>query len=314
MILLVTHPDDGDAEPVEAALAAAGERCARFNLADFPEGAGADLRLDEAGLAGHLTLPGHGEVPLAEIQGVWFRRPLPFRIAEAIADPAHRRFALEECWETINGLWQVLDARWVNHPVRNEVANHKPYQLAAARRAGLKVPRTCFTNEPDSARAFLGSLPSGGAIFKVLGGLPGEQWMTTRRVDARALDQLELIRHTPVIFQEYVPGRVDLRVTICGERLFAVAIDASATPNPLDWRTVWEQCRSEVVVLDPPVDAALRRLMAGLGLVYGCVDLRQRPDGEVVFLEINPNGQSLWMEARTGLPVTAALVELLRGS
>jgi hypothetical protein len=35
------------------------------------------------------------------------------------------------------------------------------------------------------------------------------------------------------------------------------------------------------------------------------------PDGEHVFLEINPNGEWAWIEDETGLPIGAAIADLL---
>jgi hypothetical protein len=37
------------------------------------------------------------------------------------------------------------------------------------------------------------------------------------------------------------------------------------------------------------------------------------PDGGYVFLELNPNGQWLWIELITGAPITDAIVALLVG-
>ena len=52
-------------------------------------------------------------------------------------------------------------------------------------------------------------------------------------------------------------------------------------------------------------------LVERLGLCYGALDLVLTPDGRYVFLEINPSGQYLWIEVATGLPITAALCEML---
>jgi hypothetical protein len=35
------------------------------------------------------------------------------------------------------------------------------------------------------------------------------------------------------------------------------------------------------------------------------------PDGEYVFLELNPNGQWLWLEHELGLPLVATMADLL---
>ena len=41
------------------------------------------------------------------------------------------------------------------------------------------------------------------------------------------------------------------------------------------------------------------------------IDLVVTPDGRYVFLEINPNGQFLWVEQLTGLPISRAIAALL---
>ena len=55
----------------------------------------------------------------------------------------------------------------------------------------------------------------------------------------------------------------------------------------------------------------LRSLMAALGLVYGAIDMRLTEEGEYVFLEVNPAGQWLFIEQRTGQPITAAVTDRL---
>jgi hypothetical protein len=59
------------------------------------------------------------------------------------------------------------------------------------------------------------------------------------------------------------------------------------------------------------MEDACIRLVKQLGLEFGAIDLILRPDGEYVFLEINPNGQWLWLEPASGLPFTDTLADLL---
>ena len=54
-------------------------------------------------------------------------------------------------------------------------------------------------------------------------------------------------------------------------------------------------------------------LVRRLGLRYGAIDLILTPEGDYVFLEINPNGQWQWIEEPTGLPITSALCDELTG-
>jgi glutathione synthase/RimK-type ligase-like ATP-grasp enzyme len=59
------------------------------------------------------------------------------------------------------------------------------------------------------------------------------------------------------------------------------------------------------------VERLVRRLVRRLGLVYAAIDLRRRRGGEHVFLEVNPSGQWLGFEERTGQPITRAMARLL---
>ena len=51
--------------------------------------------------------------------------------------------------------------------------------------------------------------------------------------------------------------------------------------------------------------------MDELNVQYGTIDMKLREDGEYVFLELNPQGQFLYMEIKTGLPITRAMAEFL---
>ena len=55
----------------------------------------------------------------------------------------------------------------------------------------------------------------------------------------------------------------------------------------------------------------LLRFMKEMGIVYGAIDLRLRPDGEYVFLEVNTAGQWLFMEDPTEMPITQTLTRTL---
>jgi glutathione synthase/RimK-type ligase-like ATP-grasp enzyme len=50
-----------------------------------------------------------------------------------------------------------------------------------------------------------------------------------------------------------------------------------------------------------------------LGLVYAAIDLRLTPDGDHVFLEVNPAGQWLFIEQATGQPISEAIAGVLAG-
>jgi hypothetical protein len=51
-------------------------------------------------------------------------------------------------------------------------------------------------------------------------------------------------------------------------------------------------------------------MVGRLGLRFAAIDLLETDDG-YVFLELNPNGQWLWLELMTGVPLAAMLCDLL---
>ena len=128
-------------------------------------------------------------------------------------DQTHQRFALSEAATAFQGLYQSLDAYWVNEPARDAAAAHKPYQLALAQQIGLEIPLTLMTNDIEEARTFWRRY-EGEVIYKQFIALP-DSWRETRRLKPEEETQADSIAHAPVIFQKHVPAIADLRVTIC---------------------------------------------------------------------------------------------------
>lgn len=96
-----------------------------------------------------------------------------------------------------------------------------------------------------------------------------------------------------------------------GEDVFAAAIHSQETSYAVDFRMDMDAGRVEAFQLPRGVIERLQALMDRLGLIYGAIDMRLTPDGQYVFLEINPAGQWLFVEQRTGQLMTEAFVRLL---
>ena len=99
-------------------------------------------------------------------------------------------------------------------PVVNRIGgglsnNSKPYQAIVIRRAGLGVPPTLVTSDPDAVRAF--HAEHGEVIYKSASGVRS----IVRRVGAEQLARLDRLRDGPAQFQAFVPGR-NVRVHTVG--------------------------------------------------------------------------------------------------
>lgn len=310
MILIVSHLGDDHATAVAAELAAAGSPAVMVDTARFPGDMTVELTYANGrAWTGAATVDG-ARIDLAEVGAVWWRRPQPYEVAPEVTGPEDREFAYQECHAAVSGLWACLDATWMNDPMRDEVASRKAFQLKVASALGLRVPHTLITNGPAAATAFIDAQGDSGTIYKAF--LATERaWRETRLLKPEERAQLAAVRYAPVIFQEYVRATVDLRITVVGERIFPAEIVAADGGYPVDFRMTMHEATMGAHVLPDAVAQDLRALMRALGLVYGAIDMRLTPDGEYVFLEVNTAGQWLFIQERTGQPITAAVAAQL---
>lgn len=308
MIFVVSHPGDDHAVGVLGALWRAGHSAALIDTAKFPSKAFLTQCFEEGKHHCEFLIEGR-RIDLDDCRVGWWRRPQPFTLEPGIA-PDALSFAYTECHEAVAGLWTALDVTWVNPPDLDELAHHKPYQLAVAAKIGFPIPRTVITNDPDAARRLISELGPGRTVYKTF--LASQQcWRETRIMRPEEVGMLEQVKLAPVIFQEFVPATADIRVTVVGSKMFATAITASPRGYQPDYRVDLEGARFESTELPPETETKIAALMARLGLVYGAIDLRLTHDGRYVFLEVNPAGEWRFIEDRTGQRITDAMADLL---
>lgn len=303
-VMILSNMEDPHAHAVMEALRSRNVAVELLDLSEFPTRLALSMCFEDSARRLELSRVGGGRLDLSTITAVWWRRPQPFQLPTTITDPVHRRFAMSEATTAFSGLYQAMDVLWVNDPVRDEAAHHKPWQLALAQQIGLAIPATLMTNDPQETLDFW-RRHDGDVIYKQFRALP-DAWRETRKLRAEDTAFAESIRVTPVIFQRFVDAVADLRVTVIGDELFTAAADARKGEYPLDFRFN-QNLKWEPHTLPPTVEDTLRLLMRHLGLEYGAIDLRLTPEGQYVFLEINPAGQFLWIELETGQRIADAL-------
>lgn len=125
----------------------------------------------------------------------------------------------------------------------------------------------------------------------------GSALLYTSVVEAHDLPDDDVLRLCPGLFQPRVAKAHELRITVMGHHVFASRIDSQRVEHArVDWRAANDQVELQPVELAPEVADRCRALTSALGLVFGCIDAIVTPDGDVVFLELNPMGQFLWIE------------------
>lgn len=302
MILIIAGADDTHAACVAQEIERRGKRTLIIDFKDF----GRDLFLTDAISEGVRLRDARTGISFSssEIDAVWLRRPGRVDIERMVNAP-HREFAMGEWREALLGWLQQLDPICVN-PVRAQDKTVKPTQLAAANAVGLAVPATLVSNDKDEVAHFV-ERAGGRAIHKALSQSEERLFDTRPWIDADD-HLLDSIAVAPVLVQERVFGPADLRLTVIGETIMAARIE---TPKDiLDSRLVEETAYSSHN-LDAATEGKIIALFRRLGLVFGTVDLKERDDGAPVFLEINPQGQFLYIQIVTGLPIIETLTDFL---
>src|SRR5829696_6923735 len=316
-VLLLTHSGDFyTIDLVAEALARKGARAFRLNTDLFPSSVKLSARAGDD-RAARLALETGERVAAAEVRAVWARKLWAPRMGDDL-DERFREMCVRESAAALEGFLDALhEARWVNDLQRERAAENKQRQLRVAARAGLRVPRTLVTNDPEAARQFFDET-EGQVVAKLLRPLTVSMnaaplFVYMSRVREEDLAGAEALRHSPMVFQELIPKACELRVAWVAGEAFAGALDASGTSRgQTDWRRAApEDCRWQVAQLPTDVTKGLEALMSELGLVFGAVDLICTPSGEHVFLEVNPGGEWGMLERDLGLPISDAIAEAL---
>jgi len=300
-VLLIGTPLDPHIEAVAKGLEDRGVEAVVVDTLSFPDEPGIALthRMDGITIDGReLSRP--AAVYLRDI----YAHPLAFlvdvaaemdqdwrRVLVAFREKAHMLFPLLGRWaEQGVPLYNPMPADWLVT---------KAMQLAVLDRAGMPVPETVWTNDPERVRAFaqgrrVAYKPiAGGAATKEL----GPEDLTDER--------LETLRGAPVTFQELLEGDNYRVYCIDGEVVATLCVKSES----LDYR----QQEESIEQVDLP-DETLKQCVEAtslLGLRWSGIDLKANADGALKFLELNPSPMFLGFDKRGGTNILDSLVGAL---
>lgn len=256
-----------------------------------------------------FDLPSGRRLALDEVGAVWNRRIKSFTLNSSIVDDTGKMFAWSECNEAMQGLWYALDCYWMNPPAADEIALKKVAQHRVAHRIGLAIPETLVTNGPDEALAFIDKHASTGVVRKAFRNIP-QAPRETLMVGPEEVALIDSVQFAPVIFQQFIPAELDLRITIVDGEIFATSFKSDPRYQ-VDYRSGIGSAQVAPYNLPDDVSCKLLKLMDEFQLKFGAVDFRVTPEGNHVFLEINPAGEYLYASERTRQPIPHAIAAAL---
>ncbi len=252
--------------------------------------------------------PGGDAVDLRTLDAIWFRRLGNTRTSAnpEVTDKNHRELINVDTNAAALGMLHTdFRGRWIDHPSRFWDAQNKVIQLRAAAELGVRIPETLISQSPERIRKFCGAHP--GAIVKPVNGVP-QAPVSTKTVSDELLADDAAMSLCPAIYQELIPGRRHVRAHVFGERVLAALLES----DDLDWRPNLNFPAGEHQ-LPAEIEDSLRAILRRLNLTMGIFDLKITDEGEYVWLELNPQGQWLFIEGMSGLPLIDAFTDFLYG-
>lgn len=242
------------------------------------------------------------------LKSIYFRAPVFLRTGKTYS--LQEQLYRSQWSAFIRNLIAFDKAKWVNHPVATYRAENKLYQLKYAKRFGLAVPTTYIGNSLPAnitreCTYIVKSLDT--ALFYDNG---QEMFTYSTMVTGQELLNAE-IKSAPVIIQEYLHNKTDLRITVIGDELFAVSITKKGRNIEGDWRqNAKEELNYDCIDLPPKIHQQILSLMRFLGLEFGGIDFAL-VDGTYYFIEVNPTGEWGWLVSASHLPIGKAIVNSL---
>jgi glutathione synthase/RimK-type ligase-like ATP-grasp enzyme len=252
----------------------------------------------------HGTLPNSDGDPtcFTAAKVIWWRR-MSRSMPQDVTEEIQRQVVGNDCEVGLLGFAQTdFSGRWIDQPSAVRRGENKLVQLRLAHKIGLRYPATLVTQDIDRVREFAAKHER--VIAKTLRGSNTAPLLTVS-VDVDALEARS-VSMCPTIFQEEISGNQHLRVVVFGDVAHAFLV---RSPH-LDWRPYTDNA-VEPVDLEPTIRDQLLTLLAALDLHMGSFDLKITDDGDVVFLEVNPQGQFLFLQSRTGVDLAAACADYL---
>jgi Glutathione synthase/Ribosomal protein S6 modification enzyme (glutaminyl transferase) len=228
-----------------------------------------------------------------DLISVYFRAPVFLR-------SSNKTYSLEEQlyksqWSSfIRNLCVFESANWVNHPVNTYKAENKVLQLKIAKNSGFIIPKTFVGNtlpsELNEEELYIvKSIDT--ALFYDNG---QEMFTYSTKTTGEELLGSEL-KAAPVIIQECLSNKIDIRVTIIGDKIFPVSVTNNGLSIDGDWRrTPKELLKYTPIKLPETVVESIQKTMKSLGLKFGGMDLAV-VDDKYYFIEVNPTGEWGWL-------------------
>lgn len=305
-VLIVTEPDDFHAVLVKLALKEKNVASDLFFSADMPskQENSVVVNKNELKWTSSFMEEGMTDITSQSYSTIWWRRPRqPFIPNDA--HPDDMKFINRENYAFFQSIphFFVDNIWWVNPVSSINKIKSKPYQLKLARECGFNLPTTLISNSPNDIKYFIREAGETPVIYK---SFTPHSWydhngfntLYTQKIQLNELPSDKMVKVVPGIYQHYVEKLYELRITCFGSYISAIKIDSQKNNiSKTDWRKSSEY---DLELTEVEIPSHIKNLiilyMKKMEIVFGCFDFIVTPNEEYIFLEVNEQGQFLWVE------------------
>lgn len=212
----------------------------------------------------------------------------------------------------IKNLMYFDKALWINNPSATYKAENKMLQLKYAKNIGFNIPITRVINSKDKMLD-----DETKYIIKSIDTLllrydKKEAFLYTNVLTGKEINSSQLSL-APVVVQEFLNPKIDLRVTVIKDTVYTAQILKNENGTYGDWRREKDDVRFIEYELPKDIKEKCILLVKKLGLIYGGIDLAI-VNNKYYFIEINPTGEWAWLVENPGFRIDEKITNVLIGN
>jgi hypothetical protein len=273
----------------------------------------------------YLDFNNQEDLDFIKNSSVWFRRPDLYEY-QVFGNVGHIQDYDERQTKYIEAEYKFVQRMaYINHYVSLAkrvlqvdkdvtIRKDKIFHLEYAKEIGFSIPDFIYSNKTDDLNSLLQS--PGKTITKSIAkpvkdkdylAFLGTTIVPTdlfSKVNVKNLDY-------PLFLQKYIESEYEMRITVVGKQIFACKLE-NEDKSVTDIRIAEDAKNVKHSVIDLPesIKILIFKFMEKIDIDYGCFDFLYS-NGKYIFLEVNPMGQYMWIEEKSGLNITEGILEYL---
>lgn len=297
-ILVITSTYDKTVDYMEKKFGVS--RFYRLNVDDFSS---YHISFDRMG----FSIENHVQGKILEIdcKSIYYRKPTPENLNNIIEKKYHNH-CYREVFALVDGIVEAFRGRCLSKPSLTRLCDNKIYQARQAQENGFLLPEFLITNNStaitqlDDKIRIVKPLASGTILND-----NKKEFVQTNILDRNK--KLDFLKYSPSYFQTYMEKDAEARVTIVDTKAYPIKI---ISKDKVDWRKPNNDICYSITTMPNDIYTKCIEFMKRFNMNFGCFDFIIKDD-IWYFLEMNANGQWAWLEFKTKIDISSAIMSYL---